>query len=221
MTGPDPAVLFDLDGTLTDSHAGITACIRHALGKLGRACPDDDALATYIGPPLRGTLATLLATRDAALIEEAVAHYRTRYDDVGLFENRVYDGVPEMLDAAARTGRTLFVATAKLQHAATRIVEHFGLTRHFAGVYGAEPGGRFDAKIDLLAHLIETGVIQAETSVMVGDRASDILAAKINRIPSIGALWGYGDLGELADAGTDFLCESPRALAGCLRRLTG
>ena len=219
MTGP--TVLFDLDGTLTDSRAGITACIRHALGRLGRACPNDDALATYIGPPLRGTLSTLLDTKDPALIEAALAHYRTRYDDVGLFENRVYDGVPEMLDATARLARAMFVATAKPLHAAVRIVGHFDLVRHFAGVYGAEPGGRFDAKTDLLAHLIESDVIRAETTIMVGDRASDIGAAKINGVRSIGALWGYGDPGELADAGADLLCEHPRALAAGLRRLAG
>jgi len=219
MTGP--TVLFDLDGTLTDSRAGITACIRHALERVGRACPDDDVLATYIGPPLRGTLSTLLGTNDAALIETALAHYRARYDDVGLFENRVYDGVPEMLDATARRAPFMFVATAKPLHAAVRIVGHFALTRHFAAVYGAEPGGRFDAKIDLLAHLIESEVIQAESSVMVGDRAGDVLAAKVNGIRSIGALWGYGDSGELADAGADLLCESPRALAACLSRLAG
>jgi len=217
----DLTVLFDLDGTLTDSRAGITACIRHALEKLGRACPDDDALATYIGPPLRGTLSTLLDTRDAALIEEALAHYRTRYDDVGLFENRVYDGVPEMLDATARLAPAMFVATAKPVHAAVRIVGHFDLARHFRSVHGAEPGGRFDAKVDLLAHLLETGVIRAETSVMVGDRGSDISAAKINGIRSIGARWGYGERRELADAGADLLCESPRALAACLSRLAG
>lgn len=217
----DLTVLFDLDGTLTDSRAGITACIRHALEKLGRACPDDDALATYIGPPLRGTLSTLLDTRDAALIEEALAHYRTRYDDVGLFENRVYDGVPEMLDATARLAPAMFVATAKPVHAAVRIVGHFDLARHFRSVHGAEPGGRFDAKVDLLAHLLETGVIRAETSVMVGDRGSDISAAKVNGIRSIGARWGYGERRELADAGADLLCESPRALAACLSRLAG
>ncbi|HUP36310.1 MAG TPA: HAD hydrolase-like protein [Candidatus Limnocylindria bacterium] len=217
----DLTVLFDLDGTLTDSRAGITACIRHALEKLGRACPDDDALATYIGPPLRGTLSTLLDTRDAALIEEALAHYRTRYDDVGLFENRVYEGVPEMLDATARLAPAMFVATAKPVHAAVRIVGHFDLARHFRSVHGAEPGGRFDAKVDLLAHLLETGVIRAETSVMVGDRGSDISAAKINGIRSIGARWGYGERRELAGAGADLLCESPRALAACLRRLAG
>lgn len=219
MPMSDLTVLFDLDGTLTDSRAGITACIRHALGKLGRACPDDDALATYIGPPLRGTLSSLLDTNDSALIQEALEHYRARYDEVGLFENQVYEGVPEMLDTTARRSRSMFVATAKPRHAAVRIVGHFDLARHFAGVYGAEPGGRFDAKTDLLAHLIESGVIQAETAVMVGDRASDILAAKINGIRSIGASWGYGDPGELADAGADLRCESPRALADCLSRL--
>jgi phosphoglycolate phosphatase len=214
-------VLFDLDGTLTDSRAGITACLRHALGKVGRACPDDDTLATYIGPPLRGTLSTLLDTTDPVLIETTLAHYRTRYDDVGLFENRVYDGVPEMLDATARRARSMFVATAKPRHAAVRIVGHFELARHFAGVYGADPGGRFDAKIDLLAHLIESEVIQAKTSVMVGDRAGDILAAKVNGVRSIGALWGYGGSGELAGAGADLLCESPRALGACLSRVAG
>jgi phosphoglycolate phosphatase len=214
-------VLFDLDGTLTDSRAGITACIRHALETVGRACPDDDALASYIGPPLRGTLSTLLDTEDPALIDAALAHYRARYDAVGLFENRVYDGVPEMLEDAARRARALLVATAKPLHAATRIVAHFDLARHFRSVHGAEPGGRFDAKADLLAHLLETGVIRAETSVMVGDRSSDISAAKINGIRSIGARWGYGERRELADAGADLLCESPRALAACLRRLAG
>lgn len=214
-------LLFDLDGTLTDSRAGITASLRHALGKVGRACPDDDALATYVGPPLRGTLSTLLDTKDTALIEEAVAHYRARYDDVGLFENRVYHGVPEMLEATARLAPAMFVATAKLKHAAVRILDHFDLARHFAGVYGAEPGGRFDAKVDLLAHLVDSRVIQAGSAVMVGDRASDILAARINSIRSIGASWGYGDPGELAAAGADLLCESPLALTACLRRLTG
>ncbi len=214
-------ILFDLDGTLTDSRAGITACIRHALDRVGHPCPNDDTLAAYIGPPLRGTFSTLLGTTDKALIEAALAHYRARYDDVGLFENRVYDGVPEMLEDTARRARALFVATAKPLHAATRIVAHFDLARHFASVYGAEPGGRFDAKVDLLAHLLETGVIRAQTSVMVGDRGSDIAAAKINGIRSIGARWGYGESRELADAGANLLCEHPRALAACLSRLGG
>ena len=214
----DLTVVFDLDGTLTDSRAGITASIRHALARLGRECPDDDELAAYIGPPLRGTFTALLGTRDPALIEAAMAHYRARYDDVGLFENAVYDGVPEMLESAARLAGTMLVATAKLRHAAARIVTHFDLARHFHGVYGAEPDGRFDRKTDLLAHLIDTGVIRAETAVMVGDRDLDIAAARAHRIRSVGALWGFGDRRELTEAGADDLCESPRALVACLMR---
>jgi phosphoglycolate phosphatase len=215
----DLAVLFDLDGTLTDSRAGITACIRHALARLDRACPDDEALAAYIGPPLRGTFSTLLGTRDPGLIETALAHYRARYDAIGLFENRVYDGVPGMLEDAARLARAMFVATAKPLHAATRIVTHFALARHFVSVHGAEPDGRFDAKADLLAHLVASGLIRPQTAVMVGDRASDIAAARINGLRSVGALWGYGDEGELAGAGADVLCERPDGLVACLGRL--
>ncbi len=214
-------ILFDLDGTLTDSRAGITGSIRHALHRLGRPCPEDGALAAYIGPPLRGTFRTLLGTTDPALIETALSHYRARYDEAGLYENRVYDGVPEMLEAAARLADAMFVTTAKLQPAATRIVAHFDLARHFAGVYGADLDGRFDRKVDLLAHLLETGVIRAQTSIMVGDRGLDITAAKINGLRSIGALWGFGDHRELADAGADLLCESPRALVACLARAAG
>ena len=212
----DLTVLFDLDGTLTDSRAGITGSIRHAMTCMGRDCPDAEALAVYIGPPLRGTFATLLGTTDATVIETALGHYRTRYDDVGLFENAVYDGVPEMLEAAARLAGTLLVVTAKPRSAATRILTHFGLARHFHGIYGAEPDGRFDHKADLIGHLIECGAIRAESAVMVGDRHLDMKAARAHRVRAIGALWGFGGRRELTEAGADLLCEHPRALAACL-----
>ena len=112
----------------------------------------------------------------------------------------------------------MLVATAKLQHAATRIVTHFELVRHFDAVYGAEPGGRFDRKADLLGHLIETGVIRAETSVMVGDRDLDIAAARAHRIRSIGALWGYGDRRELAERGRGPPLRAPARAGGLPRR---
>ena len=217
----DLSVLFDLDGTLTDSRAGITGSIRHAMTRMGRDCPDAEALAVYIGPPLRGTFATLLGTTDPTIIETALGHYRTRYDDVGLFENAVYEGVPEMLEAATRLAGTLLVVTAKPRHAATRILSHFGLARHFHGIYGAEPGGRFDHKAELIGHLIERRAIRAESAVMVGDRHLDMAAARAHRIRAIGALWGFGDRRELTDAGADLLCESPRALAACLERPGG
>jgi len=214
-------VLFDLDGTLTDSRIGITGSIRHAMMCMERDCPDDAALAAYIGPPLRGTFATLLGTTDPEIIETAVRHYRARYDDVGLFENLVYDGVPEMLEAAARRAGTLLVVTAKQRRVATRILTHFGLARHFHGIYGDEPGGRFDHKADLIGHLIERGAIRAESAVLVGDRHLDMEAARAHRVRAIGALWGFGDRRELTEAGADLLCEHPRALVACLTRPGG
>src|SRR4029079_17229526 len=101
VTPPTFAVLFDLDGTLTDARPGIVGCIRYALERLGAPCPSDDALGRFIGPPLRGAFATLLATTETRAIETAMRLYRERFADVGLFENAVYEGVPDML---ARVG---------------------------------------------------------------------------------------------------------------------
>ena len=132
-----PALLFDLDGTLTDPRPGIVACLRHAMEGLGRACPDDEVLAALIGPPLRGTFARLLATTDGDRIEAAMGLYRERYGETGLYENRVYDGIREMLAEVAARAPAVFVATSKPTVYAERIVRHFTLDRHFTRVYGS------------------------------------------------------------------------------------
>ena len=212
-------LLFDLDGTLTDPRPGIVRCMKHALDKIGVAAPPDDVLASFIGPSLRGTFATLLETSDRGLIERVLALYREEYGDAGLFENHVYDGVAQMLDHVGLITPALFVATLKPKVYADRIVHRLGLDRYFAGVYGPELAGRFDDKIDLLAHLLATEGIAAERAVMIGDRAGDIVAARANRVRSIGVLWGYGSESELADAGADGLCALPSELASCLSRI--
>ena len=145
------AVLLDLDGTLTDPRPGIVRSIRHALDRLRRPCPDDDVLATCIGPPLRGSFGRLLQTTDPACIEQAMGFYRERFAEVGLYENEVYAGIPAMLDALGSTGGRLYVATAKPAVFAERIVRHFALDHHFAGVYGPDLDGHLDDKADLLA----------------------------------------------------------------------
>jgi len=215
-----PALIFDLDGTLTDPRVGIVGCLRYALQRLDRPCPDDDLLATFIGPPLRGTFATLLDTHDRALIEAAVGFYRERFDAVGLFENRVYDGVPEMLEQL-RVAGPLLVATAKMSEFAERIVQHFGLAPYFAGVYGAQPGGRFDDKADLLAHMLDRERLLPDRTVMIGDRGLDVVAARANELRAIGVLWGYGSERELREAGAERLCPTPAELPEVLARLRG
>jgi phosphoglycolate phosphatase len=209
-------LLFDLDGTLTDPRPGIVRCMRYALDKLGAPCPSDEVLASFIGPPLRGTFATVLETSDGERVEQALAFYREQYGDTGLFENHVYDGVVRMLDDVGLTASASFVATLKPKPYADRIVDRLGLARYFAGVYGPELEGRFGDKVDLLAHLLATEKIAPAHAVMIGDRAGDIVAARANRVRSIGVLWGYGSESELADAGADRLCVSPGELASCL-----
>jgi phosphoglycolate phosphatase len=212
-------VLFDLDGTLTDPRVGIVRSLRHTLERLARPCPPDDALAACIGPPLRSSFATLLATSDRGLIEQAMELYRERFATAGLYENEVYDGVPTMLHDAASSG-PLFVATSKPVVFAERILRHFALDHHFRRVYGPDLEGRRDDKTELLAHLLATERLAGVDCVMVGDRRADVIAARANGMRAIGALWGYGSRDELRGAGADVLCATPAELAGCLARVT-
>ena len=208
---PD-VLLFDLDGTLTDPKPGIVGSLRFALGQLAIPCPTDDVLASYIGPPLRGTFATLLGTNESDRIEEAMRLYRQRFADTGLYENRVYDGVPEMLERAGSAATAVYVATSKPAIYAERIVRHFGLAQHFRKVYGPELDGRYEDKAELLAHILTRESVDPKAAVMIGDRAADVLAAKASGLRSIGVLWGYGSEQELIDAQADVLCATPREL---------
>jgi phosphoglycolate phosphatase len=173
-------------------------------------------LASYIGPPLRGTFATLLDTSDSERIEEAVRLYRQRFADTGLYENTVYEGVPAMLETVGRVARAAYIVTSKPAVYAKRIVSHFKLDHHFRKVYGAELDGRWDDKAELLAHLLATERVGPSASLMVGDRAADIMAAKANKVRSIGVLWGYGSEAELKEAGADVLCRTPSELGAMI-----
>jgi phosphoglycolate phosphatase len=213
------AVLLDLDGTLTDPRPGIVGCIRYALEGLARPCPSEDALASCIGPPLRGSFARLLTTNDTALIERAMGLYRERFADVGLYENEVYAGIPGMLETLARAGARLFVATAKPAVFAERIVRHFALDRHFAGVYGPDLDGRLDDKRELVRHLLARERLDVAGTVMVGDRGGGVVAARANGVRSIGVLWGYGSRAELIEAGADAVCAEPTELPTSVARV--
>jgi phosphoglycolate phosphatase len=208
--------LFDLDGTLTDPKSGIVRCIKHALDSLGAPRPPDDVLASFIGPPLRATFATLLDTSDRDLIERAMALYRDEYGQTGLFELQMYAGVTEMLERTCEIAPSAFVATAKARIYAERIVRRLGLDRYFTGIYGPELAGRFEDKADLLAHLLASEQIPPQRAVMIGDRAGDVVSARANGIRSIGVLWGYGSESELQGAGADVVCRSPADLPACL-----
>jgi len=144
--------------------------------------------------------------------------YRQRFADTGLYENQVYDGVPEMLARAGSAATAVYLATSKPAIYAERIVRHFGLAEHFRKVYGPELDGRFEDKAELLAHLLTRESVEPETAVMIGDRAADVYAAKASGVRSIGVLWGYGSERELIDAGADTLCATPSELVARLAR---
>lgn len=202
-----------------DGKPGILGCVRHTLEELSRPCPPEDVLVSFIGPSLREMFSSLLGTSNKELIEKAVALYREQYMQNGIFDSRVYDGIPAMLEWARSTVRATYVVTSKTTVFTNRILEHFGLNHYFSGVYGAEPDGRFDNKADLLGHLLEKEGIPPKVSIMVGDRAADVLAAKANSTWSIGVLWGYGTEAELTDAGVDRLCAAPSDLVSCLSQI--
>ena len=198
--GKRRALLFDLDGTLTDPFVGITRSVQYAMERLGRPVPAADDLRWCIGPPLKLAFARLLETADEAALDEGVRLYRERYATTGKYENRLVDGVPDMLAALVAKGYFLTIATSKLKTYAGDIIEHFKLGACFDAVHGAELDGRNSAKGELVSHILATEQIDPATAVMIGDRSHDVVGASANGVPAIGVLWGYGDRAELAGA---------------------
>jgi phosphoglycolate phosphatase len=202
-------VLLDLDGTLTDPFEGIAASIRHAMRCMGLGSPSEKDLKGAIGPPLRKGFSKFLATQDASRIENAMRFYRERYSVSGLFENRVYPGVPQMLTQLNAAGCRLFVATSKPAVFAQRVIQHFDMEQYFVRVYGSELDGRLDNKVALLALVLDREALDPRKTAMVGDRAQDALAAKAHNLCAVGITWGYGSQNELQEAGADVLCNTP------------
>ncbi len=201
------AIFLDLDGTLIDPMEGITGSIQHALREIGAEVPPAEELTWCIGPPLRQSFDVLLGP--GADLEEALGLYRENFGETGMYEAYVYDGVGEMLMEMRESGAGLWIATSKLQTFAQTITDHFGISAYVDGLFGSELDGTRADKTDLLAHaLAETGVDPAR-SIMIGDRRFDIDGARNNDIPSIGALWGYGEDGELHRAEADALAGHP------------
>ena len=205
-------LLFDLDGTLMDPFEGITKCIVHALVMLGRIAPPRESLRWCIGPPLKKSLAKLLASEDDQLAEEALAIYRDRFGSVGLFENKVYEDIPEVLDVLKEMRHTLYVATSKPAVYAERIIDHFGLRRYFHGIYGSELDGTRTDKTSLISHILQSESIASSEAVMIGDRKHDIIGAKANAVLGLGVLWGYGNREELEASGAYACIRQPREL---------
>ncbi len=202
-------VLFDLDGTLTDSSPGIFNCVKHALTLLGRDIPDENVLKKFLGPPLRYSF-TEFCGLDEDTAVQAVKLYRQRYGTVMTTENALYNGVESMLKQLHNGGITIGVATSKPEKYAVKILEDFGIKRYFKTVCGTTPEENRTEKVYLIEKALRVcGVTDLSTAVMVGDRFYDIEGAKAAGIASVGALYGYGSRLELENAGADYTAASP------------
>ncbi len=211
-------LLFDLDGTLTDSREGITRSIRDALSRMNHEVPDDLTLNRFIGPPLQRAFQEILAfdERESAL---AVDRFRERYSRKGIYENKVYPGVAGLLDRL-KDQYILTVATAKPESSARVVLEHFGLSHYFSFVRGAALDGTRIHKDEIIGDVLrQYPEIPKEQALMIGDRIHDIEGARSNGIDVVGVNYGYGGEDELQLA--DFRIDRPEDLLTLLEEQDG
>jgi len=210
---PYGVCLFDLDGTLTDSKEGIVNSFRYALSRFGIEMPDE-GLERFLGPALRDSFVKHFGFTDARA-EEATAEYRKYYSSAGIYENKLYPGVADMLEGLKRGGVTMAVATSKTAPYAERVLRHFGIDGYFSFVSGSEFDGRRSGKKELILHALENlsdSINKTKTAVMIGDREYDITGAKQAGIKSAGVTYGYGTRAELILAGADHIVDAPEEL---------
>jgi phosphoglycolate phosphatase len=207
-------VLFDLDGTLTDSALGIINSVQHALKKYGIEA-DRDFLRCFIGPPLAQSFRKYFNIEDGA---QAVEYYREYYAPKGIFENEVYKGIESVLKHLKENGVQILVATSKPEEYAKQILNHFHLSDYFDGIHGATMDESKVKKEDIIAEALS--LHPHKKAIMVGDREHDIIGAKANDIASIGVLYGFGSKEELEKISPDYIVESTEALDKLLSKIT-
>ena len=201
-------ILFDLDGTLTDPKLGITKSFAYALKSYGIQVDDLDSLLKFIGPPLKDSFVKYYGFSEEQGAE-AVEKYREYFKPYGIYENKVYDGVENMLAELVKCGKKVILATSKPTVFANMILEYFHLDKYFTCAVGSELDGSRVKKGEVITEALrQAGVTDKSLAVMIGDREHDILGAKENGIDSIGVLYGYGDRAEHEAAGAGMIVES-------------
>ncbi len=210
-------VLFDLDGTITDSQSGIAASYRHTLAAYGLRA-DETAIRACIGPPIALSLASLGIPPDR--IEEAIGIWRAWYAEHGIFDSAVFDGVPELLRRLRSEQLPIGLATSKLHRYAVEILDHFELGGYFDAVTGSTADGRLTHKEDIVAEaLLSSGLHGSDRVLMVGDREHDMFGAAANNVVPVGVTYGYGSRAELEAGGARWLADSPAQLGDLILHL--
>ncbi len=232
-------ILFDLDGTLTDPKIGITTCVQYGLHKMGIEEPDLDRLEPFIGPPLLDSFMTFYGMSEEQA-EQAIAFYRERFSVKGLFENKVYPGIPEVLSSLKQAGRKLAIASSKPTVYVRQILAYFSIESYFDVIVGSELDGRRSRKEEVVEEALrqllpeklfeerkqyaerrtagqQTGDGAEEACIaMVGDRKFDVEGAKEYGIVSVAVAYGYAQPGELEEAGAEVIAPSVEKLGEVL-----
>lgn len=208
-------ILFDLDGTVTDSAKGITDSVKYALEKMGERIPPYSDLCKFIGPPLKTGFSEICGLSDENA-EKAVEYYREYYHVKGVLDCEVYPGITQLLEKLQKAGKRTVLATSKPEKFAKIILEHFGLAKYFYFIGGASFDETRNEKYRVIEYVMNVCNIKKEAAVMVGDRFHDIEGAKRNGIASVGVLYGFGNREELEKAGADAVAESVSALGNIL-----
>ena len=209
-------ILFDLDGTLTDSGPGITNSVAYALKKWDIIENDINILKKFVGPPLDASFAKYYGFSKEKCVQ-AIQYYREYYLTKGIYENQVYDGMEELLKWLRDTGRRVIVATSKPEPSAIHVLEYFQIDSYFDIIAGATMDGSRVEKSDVIRYALDrAGIRDLSGVVMVGDRENDIQGAKANGLDSIGVLYGYGSREELEEAGAMQIAETVEDLRCCI-----
>lgn len=209
-------ILFDLDGTLIDPYDAITKSLQYALEDAGIEAADRSQLKVFIGPPLRTSLREFYNITDNDEIERIYSKYLEYFSEHGIYENKLYPGVIEMLEELTTTGAVLTIATSKLMVSARKIAKLLSIDRYFEHIIGCERDGSRSQKSEIIKYILDK-MGHGYDPVMVGDRKYDIAGAKEIGIDNIGVTWGYGSREELEEAGAVQIADSLEEL---LRLLT-
>lgn len=208
-------IFFDLDGTLTNPAEGITNSVAYALEYYGISVSNKTQLYKFIGPPLAQSFTDFYGfSPDKA--KEAVEKYREYFADIGIFENKVYEHIPEVLEKLKNAGFSLAMATSKPEVFAKRIADKFELTKYFDFIGGSLLDNSRTDKGEVIEYVLRSLKADREKTIMIGDRSHDILGAKKCSVKSFGVLYGFGSLDELKTAGADYIAETPKELEALL-----
>ena len=208
-------ILFDLDGTLTDSGEGIIKSSAMVLEKYGLPVPSFEEMRVFVGPPLHETFHKFGVPEDKC--DDAVELYRTRYCTVGKFENVPYPGIRELLETLKGQGHQLFVATSKPEGMSIEILEHFDLAKYFDLICGATLDRSRLEKSDVISYLLQQAG-DKNNAIMVGDTVFDVVGAAAHGIPTIGVAWGYGKVEDMKSAGAAAIADTPEQLLDLLNK---